>query len=121
MRRIALVVGTLVMLLACGGTEPDAGPVVARLSAEALFEEREANATRFDAEYKGKRVTVYGTIDRIDNGKVYLEVSWLSDVVLDDLTDEEMIPLNAGDQFTATCVVGNFVMAQMFLDDCLAG
>ncbi len=87
-----------------------------------ILREREANATRFDAERKGKWVTVTGRVDGIDSGTVRLGGDgFLSGVWLKGLPDEAQIPLNPGDQFTATCKVGNYVLGTIVMDDCRAG
>ena len=90
-----------------------------RVEAGFLLEEREANASRFDATYRGKWVTVYGRIDDIDNGKVYLEEQdILSRVALHDLSDEDIMPLNVGQEYWAVCKVGNYVFFAMELKSC---
>lgn len=90
-----------------------------QITAKQLLAEREANATRFDAQYKGNWVVVVGTIDRIDDGNVYLVGDgFLSDVVLQGLSDAEQIPLNIGDRFAAQCRVGNYILGSIFMDDC---
>ena len=89
------------------------------MSAQALLAEREANATRFDATFKGKWVTVSGQIEKIDGGKVYLRGDgFLSDVVLEDLSADKQIPLNVGEEFSATCKVGNYILGTIFLNSC---
>ena len=90
-----------------------------QMSAQALLAEREANATRFDATFKGKWVTVSGQIEKIDGGKVYLRGDgFLSDVVLEDLSADKQIPLNVGEEFSATCKVGNYILGTIFLNSC---
>ena len=89
------------------------------MSAQALLAEREANATRFDATFKGKWVTVSGQIEKIDGGKVYLRGDgFLSDVVLEDLSADKQIPLNVDEEFSATCKVGNYILGTIFMDSC---
>ena len=113
----------------CGGSgsdrpratsAPTATPTaVPRLSVQTLFNEREANAVRFDAERKGKWITVYGTIEKIESGDVHLKGGgFWSSMVLNDLSEDELIPLNRGNRFEATCIVSNFVLGSMFLKDC---
>ena len=102
-------------------TTPTPEPEAPSLTAHELIAEREANATRFDVERKGKWVRVSGTVDRIENGKVYLlGDGFLSDVVLQDLSQETQISLNIGDQFSATCKVGNYILGSIFMEDCQA-
>ena len=92
------------------------------MSAQALLAEREANATRFDDTFKGKWVTVSGQIEKIDGGKVYLRGDgFLSDVVLEDLSADKQIPLNVGEEFSATCKVGNYILGTIFLNSCFGG
>ena len=113
-------------VVGCGGdspratSAPTATPTPApRVSVKALFAEREANANRFDDERKGKWVTVYGKIERIESGKVNLEGDgFLSSAVLEDLSDDEIIPLNRGSTFAATCKVGSYVLGIMYFSDC---
>ncbi len=91
-----------------------------QISAKALLAEREANATRFDATFKGKWVTVSGQIEKIDDGRVYLRGdAWgLSNVALGDLSEEKQIPLNAGEHFSATCKVGDYIIGNIFMNSC---
>ena len=56
-------------------TEPSPTPAPAfTITAQQLYEEREANATRYDATYKGKLVRVSGEVVKIDRGDVTLGV-----------------------------------------------
>ena len=90
-----------------------------QMSAQALLAEREANATRFDATFKGKWVIVSGQIEKIDGGKVYLRGDgFLSDVALEDLSVDKQIPLNVGEEFSATCKVGDYILGTIFLNSC---
>ena len=106
------------------GSNESAGPTAPatpppQMSAQALLAEREANATRFDATFKGKWVTVSGQIEKIDGGKVYLRGDgFLSDVALEDLSADKQIPLNVGEEFSATCKVGNYILGTIFLNSC---
>ena len=103
-----------------GPTAPATPPP--QMSAQALLAEREANATRFDDTFKGKWVTVSGQIEKIDGGKVYLRGDgFLSDVVLEDLSADKQIPLNVGEEFSATCKVGNYILGTIFLNSCFGG
>ena len=134
---LAVVVGVLVIMvlgtLTSGGQEqrttssapastpdPTATPVTLPiLSAIDLYEEREENATRFDINRKGKRIHVYGVVDRIDSGNVYLVVDgFLDEVVLDDLPREVQAQANRDARFDAACTVGNFILFAMYLEDC---
>ena len=68
---------------------------------------------------RGKWVTVSGQIEKIDGGKVYLRGDgFLSDVVLEDLSADKQIPLNVGEEFSATCKVGNYILGTIFLNSC---
>ena len=126
---------------------PTPGPV-ASLTADDLWNEREANATRYDATYKGHWVGIYGVIVRIDNSQVYLGANdimaeareeaaalyrasgigdlddgafdpvYEGEVALADLPDSTLLPLNTGDEFSATCLVGDFVITTILLHDC---
>ena len=102
-------------------TEPPA-----QVTAVDLYQEREANATRFDDNRKGTRVTVTGTVGEIDDGDVRLvvdeeawEFGWLlNHIALQDLPREQQAAANKGETFTATCVVGNYVFGTMYLKEC---
>lgn len=120
---LLVVVGIVIGLLTSGGEDqPDQPPASApSVTAQQLLAEREANATRFDAERKGKWVRVSGTVDRIDNGKVYLlGDGFLETAVLEDLSQETQVSLNVGDQFSATCKVGDYIIGSIFMEDCQA-
>ena len=94
---------------------------VPRLTTQALLRERETNAVRFDAQRKDKWIEIVGVIESIESGDVHLRGNgFLSSVVLKNLSTEELIPLDRGDRFTATCKVGSFVPGSMFLRDCRA-
>ena len=117
---VAGVVGGL--LTSDGEDQLDQPPASApRLTAQELLAEREANATRFDAQRKGQWVRVSGRIERIDEGNVYLRGDgFLSNVVLEDLSRETQIPLNTGEDFSAACKVGNYILGSIFMEDCQA-
>ena len=92
-----------------------------------LYDEREANATRYDVTYKGKMVSVSGEVVKIDDGDVTLGVDTtgfgidrmgLVGVDLTDLTTEEQITLNKGDMVSAVCKVGDFIITKIRLRDC---
>ena len=90
-----------------------------RMSARQLLEERGANATRFDATLKGKWVTVFGQIENIDNSIVYLKGDgFLSSVHLRHIPKEDQIPLNVGQEYSATCKVGDYVLGSMDMNSC---
>ena len=92
-----------------------------RLTAKQLLAEREANATRFDATRKDKWVRVSGRVERIDDRNVYLlGDGFLSDVVLEDLSQEVQTALNVGQDFSAACKVGNYILGSIFMYDCQA-
>ena len=94
---------------------------VPRLTTQALLRERETNAVRFDAQRKDKWIEIVGVIERIESGDVHLRgTDFLSSVVLKNLSTEELIALDRGDRFTATCKVGSFVLGSMILRDCRA-
>ena len=98
----------------------------AQVTAVDLYQEREANATRFDDNRKGTRVTVTGTVGEIDDGDVRLvvdeeawEYGWvLNYIALQDLPRERQVAANRGETFTATCEVGDYVFGTMYLKDC---
>ena len=120
---LLVVAGVVIGLLTPDGEDqPDQPPASApSVTAQQLIAEREANATRFDAERKGKWVRVSGRIERIDDGNVYLRGDgFLSNVVLEDLSEETQITLNTGQDFSAACKVGNYILGSIFMDDCQA-
>ena len=97
------------------------------ISASELYAEREANATRFDQQRKGKWVRVSGLIGEIDNGQIKLVVDEESfnligvafqTVDLHDLSTGVQASVNKGERFTATCKVGNYILGSMQLRDC---
>ena len=90
-----------------------------RITAVQLLNEREANATRFDATFRGNWVTVSGEIENIDNSIVYLKGDgFLSSVNLRDLPKEDQIPLNVGQEYSATCKVGDYILGSMSMNSC---
>ncbi len=116
------------IIMGCGAeptptpSAPTATPTpIPRVSAQTLFNERDSNAVRFDAQRKDKWITVYGRIERIESESVYLRVDGLMDSMrLNDLSEAEIIRLDKGQRFEATCVVGLYVLGTMFLNDCRA-
>ena len=135
--RILILVSVLIFTLgviACE-VEPDTTAVptipptpMPVISAEALYAEREANATRFDLDYKGNMVKVTGVVGSIDSGEVRLIVDmesyeildglFLDYIALDDLSKDEQATANRGQEFTAICKVGNYIFGTMYLKDC---
>ena len=102
---------------------------VETVTAQALYDAREENATRFDDRYKGKRVRVRGQIVKIDDGRVTLGVDatgfgidemGLFGVDLNDLPREVQVDVNKGQQFTAVCKVGNYTIGTIHMEDCVA-
>ena len=95
-----------------------ATPII--ISATELYQEREANATRFDQNFKGKRVLIIDIIDSIDGGQVRLRVdsSFLGDVSLHDLPVAVQVRANKGEEFSAVCTVDSYIIATMNLRDC---
>ena len=89
------------------------------VTAQQLHDEREANATRYDAQYKGNWVRISGQVTKIDGGDVFLGADgFLNNVRLQDLSQEEQIALDKGDTVTATCRVGNYILGSIFLEGC---
>ena len=120
---IALIVLLIIVIAIVGSSDSTTsdGPTTPppKLTAQELLAEREANATRFDANRKGQWIAVTGNIERIDDGNVYLRGDgFISDVVLEDLSQEEQIPLNIGQDFSAVCVVGNYIIGSIYMNDC---
>ena len=100
---------------------------VTTITAQELYDEREANATRYDAQYLGKTVRVTGQVVKIDDGDVTLGIdttgfgideSGLFGVDLGDLSQEEQISLNKGDQVSAVCKVGDYFFGSINMEDC---
>ena len=99
-----------------------------RIRAEALYAEREANATRYDMNYMGKLITISGVVGEVDDGEVRLVVDmesyrildglFFSYVALHDLSQQEQSSVNKGEEFTAICEVGNYVSGHIRLEDC---
>ena len=96
------------------------------ITAQELYDAREANATRFDDQYKGKTVRVSGEVVEIEDGDVTLgidrgygiDTSGLSGVDLKDLSKEEQISLDKGQQISAVCEVGNYIILTMMMKKC---
>lgn len=105
-------------------SRPTAAPLVTATPAPLvqawdLCYEREDNADRYDARYKGNWVRVSGEIVEIEGGRVYLDAdSFRCGVALYDLSDDVRIGLSRWDDFTATCKVGNFIFGRIRLKDC---
>ena len=107
----------LAVALGCGVREE--AEFAGSYTAFELFQERETNASRFDLDVKGKRVNISGTVERIDDGNVYLVAGGLLEsVALDGLSQEEQAKWNPGDKTEYACVVGNFVLGTINMDDC---
>ncbi len=145
--RIVLVLSLWIFALACestdntGNTEPQstvetaestAAPTptpvpIISISAEDLYAEREANAQRFDRDYKGTTVRVSGTVCEIDGGDLSLYSDsasrsfefCLQRVTLQDLSEEELLRPSVGDQFQALYEVGDYILGTMFMKDCV--
>lgn len=93
-----------------------------------LYQERENNATRFDLTYKDKWVTVTGTVGEVEDGDIRLVVDeesfrvlgsiFIEYIALQDLPKEVQASADKGQQFTATCKVGNYILGTMYLEDC---
>ena len=100
-----------------------ATPVPLSITASELYEAREANATRFDQTYKGKRVEVTGVVASVEGGEIRLRVdsSFFGDVRLHDLPEYDQIKANRGEGFRAVCSVGNYILGSMMLRDCSRG
>ena len=131
-RPIATCVSLGLLLTAIAGCA-DATPSVTStpppsISAVQLYAEREANATRYDQQYRGKWVTITGIVGEIDDGEVRLVVDleewrglgnlFLDYISLSDLPDEEQAKVNKGQEVTATCEVGDYVFGEISLKKC---
>ena len=127
----ATVLILIVIGVAASGEGEDVTPAAARapdftLSAQQLYDEREANATRYDATYKGKTVQVSGVVVAIDGGSVSLGIDTgfgidtmgLTSVKLDDLPDTAQASLDKGDEVAAVCRVGEYIIGSIFMEDC---
>ncbi len=118
---IAFVVGFLLTLApACGGEDPSEthAPSMPKMTPHQLFEERAANATRFDDTYVGRKIQVEGEVKRIDNSKVYLSAGLINEVALEGLPRDVQASLDKSDTFTAVCTVGHKGIRTMTLKDC---
>ncbi len=104
---------------------PDLPPSI---SAERLYQEREANASRYDLNYQGKLITITGLVGEIDGGEVRLVVDldsyrtlgglFLEYIALHDLPVEEQARAEKDQEFTATCRVGNYILGTINLREC---
>lgn len=115
-----------VLALALGGCSEEGTPKATptpppKVTAQQLFSERDANATRFDDRYKGKWVHVSGVVNNIDGGTVFLKAGAIfNTVALRDLPREVQAAADKGEQFEAVCKVGNLILWTMNLEDCVA-
>ena len=101
------------------------------ISAVELYSERESNATRYDQNYKGKRIRISGLVGGVDGGQVSLVVDYetfrlldttvLASVELHDLPVDDQVKANKGEGFEAVCTVGNYVLGSIQLRDCSGG
>ena len=120
-----LIVAQAFVFIGCeSSSPPPTATPIPQVSVNDLFEEREANATRFDDTYKDKWVNVVGKIIDIDNSEVSLEGPGLifhSRAVLQDIKREEQAALNVGQRYSAICKVGSFnslIIDTMYLYSC---
>ena len=97
------------------------------ITAIELWEEREANATRYDQQRKDTWVRISGLIGQIDGGEIRLVVDEDSFELLDiaiqtvnlhDLPTSVQVSVNKGERFEATCKVGSFIITSINLRDC---
>ena len=107
--------------------EPTATPKpVESVTAQELYDAREANATRFDDQYKGKTVRVSGQVVKIEGGDVTLGIDLgygidtygFVGVQLRDLSKDDQISLDKGQQISAVCEVGNYIIGTMMMKKC---
>jgi len=116
----------LAVAAACGESPtPTPLPTPWPVTASVLWAEGEGNATRYDYSWKGGRVTVSGTITRIEDWIVYLDAADYDhdgdgegEAALSDLPAGVVLVQNAGVEFTATCTVGDYVRPVVHLHDC---
>ena len=120
LRTCQWMIAVIVILLMNGCNEtmpPDVTPIAIR--AEDLYYERELNATRYDQTYLYQWVTVTGFVERVDSGKVYLSGNYdFGGLSLSGVPTEIQARLNVGDEFTATCKVGDFILFKIRLNHC---
>ena len=98
------------------------------ITAKKLYAEREANATRFDDTYKDKLITITGKVGEIDSSTVKLIVDddlfevldtvGFEYVALNDVARDVQVTLNKGQEITAICKVGSYILGTINLDDC---
>ena len=133
-----LVMLTIALLTACAcasstddrpsaneaAAPPTATPKpVESVTAQELYDAREANATRFDDQYKGKTVRVSGQVVKIEGGDVTLGIDLgygidtygFVGVQLRDLSKDDQISLDKGQQISAVCEVGNYIIGTMMM------
>ena len=101
------------------------------LTAVELYGEREANATRYDVQYKGKSVRIKGFVGKIDGGQIslvvdhaafsLLDTTFLESIELHDLPINDQVKANKGEGFEAVCTVGDYILGSIQLRDCTNG
>ena len=101
------------------------------ITAVELYGEREANATRYDVQYKGKKVRISGLVGKIDGGQIslvvdhatfnLLDTTFLESIELHDLPINDQIKANKGEGFEAVCTVGDYILGSIQLRDCADG
>lgn len=86
-----------------------------------LIAEREANATRFDATYKGKYVELNAVVIAIDSGYVRIAGphEFLDDGAIKGIPTDVQMQLEKGTRIKAVCKVGRFTLGTMFFDSCI--
>lgn len=102
-----------------GTPRPTSTPFPAVTPGE-LHAERDANASRFDAKYKGRWVKITGTVVKIDGGYLHLghlENQFQDRVALAGLSQQVLIDSDKGDKITAVCKVGDYLII-MYLNSC---
>ena len=99
---------------------PTSAPIA--IDAKTLIEEREANAARYDMTCRGRWVTISGTVDKVDDGAVYIRPPGTSGSVtrmaLHDLPTEVQAAVEKRQRFTATCKVEDFRVVTFHLREC---
>lgn len=112
MKQVLLMSLLLVAAMGC-----DEGPVQvlsagSPLTFAVLNNERDQNAERFDAKYKGKYVAITGPVAKVEGARVYVGTDDLlglfSGFVLNNVPKDDLVRLDKGETIVAHCRMAQY-------------